>query len=222
MKTSPMEEQSNCLVNYLLVQLEQKVKQVENATKLYFQSLFVLAAAIAAVLTALAALKGREEQILLLVTFGIPAFLISWFGCYLFIYWEHHMLRINLDYTEMQAAEKLNIKKDKVFLYHEDYLGVFNQANFPFTFKPIKFGPIKSVQAVFVIIALPFFLVCCFSLYKAREYFQEELYYYIYLAVILLAMAILLYIHIQCVFRERKLKKKLGNEHKNIYGSSWL
>lgn len=194
------------LLGFLEVQLEQKVKQVENATKLYFQSLIVLAAGVATLVTALAALKGWEGAILTLFTFGIPAFLISWFGCFLFIYWEHHMLRINLDYAEKKASEALGIPDDEIYLYHEDYLGVFNQANFPF-----KWGPLKSVQAIFVIIGLPAFPVIYISIVKARAYFTENpIHWYIYLAIVSMAVITLLCIHLQCVGRERKLKRRLG------------
>jgi hypothetical protein len=190
------------LIDFLGIQLQEKVKQVENATKLYFQSLIVLAAGLATILTALASLKDYHQMILALVTFGIPAFLISWFGCFLFIYWEHHMLRINLDHTEKVAAKALGTDEKKIYLYHEDYLGVFNQA--PFIWK------LKSVQVVFVIIAVPVLFLCYISIIKAREYFFLNInLWYLYISTIMLLVIILLGIHIQCVIRERKLKKKL-------------
>ena len=204
----------NSVAVFLSMQLEQKVKQVDNATKLYFQSLIVLGAGIATIVTALVTLKGWEKQMLAVFTFGIPAFLISWFGCFLFIYWEHHMLRINLDYTEKKAAEALKIPDDEVYLYHEDYLGVFNQAILPFT-------KIKSVQAVFIIIAAPSVATIFLAVIEAKDYFENTLYnikyWYYYIAVIFIIAVILVGTHVQCVLRERKLKKKLGIIHKNIY-----
>jgi len=198
-------------ISFMSVQLEQKVKQVENATKLYFQSLVLLAAGIATLFTAIAALK-QENQILFLFTFGTPSFLISWFGCFLFIYWEHHMLRINLDYTEKMASEALGIPTDEIYLYHEDYLGVFNQADFKFPFMRKTF---KSVQIVFVTIAFPFFIAIIFSIYKAKDHFKNIGWYGFYIIVIFIAIMILLCIHGQCICRERKFKKKLGIKHKD-------
>ncbi len=203
-------------ISFMAVQLEQKVKQVENATKLYFQSLVVLAAGIATLVTAVVGLNDKS-QILVLFTFGTPSFLISWFGCFLFIYWEHHMLRINLDYTEKMASEALGIPTDEIYLYHEDYLGVFNQADFKVPFTRITF---KSVRIVFVTIAFPFFIAIMFSIYKAKEYFINNIHnwywgYFFYIIVIFIAILILLCIHGQCICREGKLKIKLGIKHKS-------
>ena len=198
-------------ISFMAVQLEQKVKQVENATKLYFQSLVVLAAGIATLVTAIVGLNDKS-QILVLFTFGTPSFLISWFGCFLFIYWEHHMLRINLDYTEKMASEALGIPTDEIYLYHEDYLGVFNQANFKVPFTQIT---VKSVRIVFVTIAFPFFIAIIFSIYKAKDHFENIGWYWFYIIVIFIAIMILLCIHIQCIRREGKLKKKLGIKYKS-------
>jgi hypothetical protein len=195
-----IENKDKQLLEFLAVQVEQKVRQVENATKLYFQSLIVLGAGVAIAVTAL----NWKSAVLIIFTFGIPSFLIAWFGCFLFIYWEHHMLRISLDYSEKKASEALGIPPSETYLYHEDFLGVFNQAKFIFKW-------IKSVQAVFVIIGAPAGIVFIYSVFKAKEYFRNNLDNYVYYVITILTAAIILFvIHYQCIRRERKLKRELG------------
>jgi hypothetical protein len=176
---------------------------VENATKLYFQSLVVLAAGIATAITVLS--KQIIEAIPAVLIFGIPSFLIAWCGCFLFIYWEHHMLRISLDYSEKKAAEALNIKDNEIYLYHADFLGVFNQAQL----MKGKFFP-KSVHILFFIIGVPAGLVYLYSAYEARKYLTNPYHYYIFLLLIFLFPIALLIIHLQCFRRERRFKKHLG------------
>jgi len=114
------------------------------------------------------------------------------------------MLRISLDCSEKKASEALGIPPSETYLYHEDFLGVFNQANFIFKW-------IKSVQAVFFIIGTPAGIVFIYSVLKAKEYFRNNLDNYVYYVIIVFTAAIILFaIHIQCVYRERKLKRKLG------------
>lgn len=192
------------LVDFISKQFEQKVKQVENATSLYFKSLLVLAAGVGSGLTGLAGLKSAEDTVKGLVYFGIPSFLIAWFGCYLFIYWEHHMLRIGLDYAEKRASQELGVPDDEIFLYHADFLGIFNEA--PFRVKSIS---VKLVQVVFVIIAVPAFLLYGWAGVMAHGFIQCLGWYVLYASALIVFPLVLIGIHIKCVSRERKFKEKL-------------
>lgn len=184
-------------------QIEQKTKQVENATKLYYQSLVLLAAGLAAALTLFTKTDGDQSMLTTIFTFGVPAFLISWFGCYLFLYWEHHMLRISLDYTELRASKIVGLRSEETYLYHEDFLGVLNQAY-------IKWKPLKSVHVLFSIIGIPWCAVLIYSVIRAQQYFDSSAGYIIYALSVFAFAVILLSIHGQVLRRERALKKELG------------
>jgi hypothetical protein len=195
-------------IQFLISQVEQKAKQVENSTKLYFQSLFILGASIAIAITALAQKDHWADTVSKIFIFGVPFFLIAWFGCFLFIYWEHHMLRISLDFSEKKVAEALHISPNETYLYHEDFLGIFNQSYF---LSP-KFK-IKAVQVVFIIIGLPAAIAYgYFVVYEAKKYLDIFSWYWYWLyciGMILIAVA-LVFIHWRCVHKERRLKNKLN------------
>lgn len=191
-------------IQFLIAQVEQKAKQVENSTKLYFQSLFILGASIAIVITVLAKEQEWAEVVSKIFIFGIPFFLIAWFGCFLFIYWEHHMLRISLDYSEKKVAEVLRIPPNETYLYHEDFLGIFNQANF---LPKIK---IKAVQIIFIIIGLPTCFAYFYFIFTAKEHIKNPYLYWFYLSFMSIIAIILIIIHWKCVRRERRLKEKLN------------
>jgi len=193
-------------LDFYISQIEQKTKQVENATKLYFQSLVILAAGLATALTLISKIDANNKNMLTtILTYGVPAFLISWFGCYLWIYWEHHMLRISLDYTEFKASKSVGLTSDKIYLYHEDFLGVLNQASIKWTF-------VKSVQVLFLIIGIPWVAILVFSVINAKDHFgsNNNEGYFIYVFFVCILTLILLSIHVQVFRRERRLKKKLG------------
>ena len=198
-------------ISFLATEYELKVRQALDATKLYFQSIVVLGAGVGAGITALATLKEWQSVVATVAFAGMPFFLLSWFGCFLFIYWDHHMMRVSLDYTDKTASEILGISPDKVFLYHEDFLGVFNQADFltRSAWFPVT---IKSVQVVFVSIGFPGALIFGYSGYRAFiliNQFHGAPMAWLYTAVLAALLLILVSIHLNCVRRERFLKKSL-------------
>ncbi len=193
----------------LRMQIDQKIKQMDNSTKLYFQSVFILAAGIAIVITALAAIRDLDK-ILIVLTFGAPAFLISWAGCFIFIYWEHHMIRISYDYSEKMMAEIMKTPPNEIFLYHEDFLGVLNQTIFLPKLYPFNKLQIKSVQLIFAIIGLPVVMVFIASIWKANEYFSNTYFYLVYAGSNIAFALILLGIHLQSLRKERQLKNVLN------------
>ncbi len=124
------------------------------------------------------------------------------------------MARINLDYSEKLVSEHLNIAPEKVFLYHEDLLGEFNQAHFP---PPLirlpKILRIKSVHWVFVLIGIPgtfMYLFCGFSAFNIIIKLVGRLWAWGYVSALFIIQVLLLLIQVHCVKRERTLKKHLG------------
>lgn len=215
---------NNELIKFLGIQYQEKLRQVENSLKLYFQSVVILGIGVVAAITALSV----EKDVSNIIFVGIPLFLISWFGCFLWIYYEHHMIRISLDYSEKILAENFNIPPEKTFLYHEDFLGVLNQAIFmPKLLSFLKKHQFKSVQVVFVIIGLPGFGLFSYCGYRAFNLLRDKEQFGLIIAILyaiflLLSATILLAIHIQCVKRERKLKKHLGIISKWIDNKDWV
>ncbi|MBU0710788.1 hypothetical protein KKA87_02525 [bacterium] len=196
------------LINFFTVQHHQKLKQMEDSTKLYFQAIIVLGAGVIGAITAL----SNKDSVANIFYIGIPLFLISWFGCFLWIYFEHHMSRISFDYTEMKLSESLGLSTNETYLYHEDYLGVFNQANFLHLRKKLRFVGFKSIHLVFLIIGVPGFILFLYCGIKAFKIIQcKNLFWsYFYGIGVIIMFIVLLSINVQCVFRERKFKKHLG------------
>jgi hypothetical protein len=199
-------------LEFLSAQYARKVEQADSATKLYFQSIVVLGAGVVAAITGLGSIADWKSTVAMVVFCGTPLFLVSWFGCFLFIYWDHHMIRVSLDYSERIASELLGIPLERTFLYHEDFLGVFNQAEFPprMLKSPVR---CKSVQVVFGAIGLPAALIYVLSGLKAAMLIAGK---YgvpvsaVYLALLTILVVVLLLIHVHCVIRERALKVRLG------------
>jgi len=115
------------------------------------------------------------------------------------------MLRIGLDFAEKRVSEELNVPDDKIFLYHADFLGIFNEAAIR-----IRSRNIKLVQIVFAIIAIPAGLLYIWAAIQAQQFFVCRLNYAVYLLVLGILPTILTTIHIKCVIRERKFKQNLG------------
>jgi len=204
--------ESTLRMKFLETQYELKVKQAVDATKLYFQSIVVLGAGVAAGVTALATVREWQGAVTTVVFGGMPFFLLCWFGCFLFVYWDHHMMRISLDYSDKMASDLLCIGSGNVYLYHEDFLGVFNQADFPP--KPI-WSPVrvKSVQIVFIAIGLPGVLIfgyCSFKAFLRISQTHGVFAGWLYVASLAVLLITLVAIHLQCVMRERRLKRHLG------------
>jgi hypothetical protein len=199
-------------MNFLTTQYELKVKQGLDATRLYFQSIVVLGAGVAAAVTALATVKEWQGQVATLVFGAMPFFLLSWFGCFLFIYWDHHMMRVSLDYSDKLVSEILQVSPQQTYLYHEDFLGVFNQADFPP--RSIRFpARVKSVQVVFAAIGFPGALIFGYCGYRAFRLIKQSHgapVSWLYILSLVFLFVLLVSIHLHCVKRERWLKRQLG------------
>ena len=96
----------------------------------------------------------------------------------------------------------MGLASDKIYLYHEDFLGVLNQAY-------IKWKPLKSVHFLFGIIGIPWGAVLVYSVIEARHYFESVIGYLVYFFSVFALAVILLSIHVQVLRRERRLKKEL-------------
>ena len=199
-------------MRFLTTQYELKVKQALDATRLYFQSIVVLGAGVAAAVTALATVREWQGVVTTAVFGAMPFFLLSWFGCFLFIYWDHHMMRVSLDYSDKMLSETLQIPPEQTYLYHEDFLGVFNQADFPpkSIWSPVR---VKAVQVVFASIAFPGALIFGYCSYKAFFLIRQDhgaFVSWLYILCLSVLLVVLTSIHVYCVKRERCLKRQLG------------
>ncbi len=202
------------LTQYLLLRYNENVKHEQDTTKLYFQTLAILAFVLIATIIVLRMQGDGNPQIMRIILIGVPPFLVAWFGCYIFIFWEHHIARINLDYAEKLVSEHIGLEQDKVFLFHEDLLGVFNQAHFPppiMTWsEPLR---IKSVHWAFVLIGIPgtfMYFFCGISAFNVIAKRSGSAWAWAYVLVLVIIQALLLCIQVHCVKRERTLKKRLG------------
>lgn len=190
----------------------------EYSQKIYFQTIYLLGIGIFLFLGSYGAYKAigesSKEYIIYFTMAGIPVMILSWFAAFLFIYWDHHMARIYLDYIEMKAEKTLFNKLNNYFLY-TDFLGVLNKAGI------LRF---KFVWLLFIVISIPGVVIGVVCAIRGYKYFlnNKELLinllgdclgnfiinYYVH--CLILISILLIVIHVNCVLRERYLRNKIG------------
>ena len=140
-------------------QNQKSTKFAEYSQRTYHEVTYLLALGIFVVVGSfgiyklLGPIKVSEENkriIIYLIISGVPYMLLSWFGAFLFIFWDFHMSRIYIDYWDKIMATKIYGNPTKYKLLFDDFLGVRNKA---------KVCKIPAVNILYAAIAIPGILI---------------------------------------------------------------
>ena len=128
-RKKPVKPDESLAELYYRLQNEKSILFSEGSKRLYYQAVYLLGVGIVLLLGAVGIYKKMQadvsEDFVFLAIAGLPFLVIAWFSCFLYMYWDHHMGRLYLDYNDIRMARRLNIHKKSYYLY-TDFVGVLN------------------------------------------------------------------------------------------------